>query len=460
MVRLWFPLTLGDTMRTLLVTVLAASLLVVAPEAGAATIAWQPCPDQPAAECGAVSVPLDWADPHGPRVDLAVSRVRATDPARRIGVVFVDAGGPGGSGAEFARAPYLSPDVRARFDVVGFDQLGTNNSSAIRCSPELMAGNPGDDPADEAGFAALARHNLAVREDCRARNPVFDHVDTARSARDLDAVRKALGERRISFYGISYGTLLGQQYAELFGARVRSMVLDGVIDHSADRRRFVLDRALAVEESFGAFVAWCADNTTCALHGQDVHAAWEKALLAADEVGLGQRELIDWAFFELRGGTWESLASLITQVGGARLAFEPNYPSLRYAVVCQDFALRFKDFGEYRALRQAELDAAPTLRGTPIGHEEAATCVGYTDRPTNPPHRLDVADAPPLLLLTSRYDVATPYLWARNVHRQAKGSHLVTLDGPGHGVYHANACTEAAVDSYLLGTAPAHDRTC
>ncbi|WP_033429700.1 alpha/beta hydrolase [Saccharothrix syringae] len=446
-------------MRTLLVTALAASLLVVAPEAQAA-IAWQPCPDQPTAECGAVTVPLDWANPHAPKVELAVSRVRATDPARRIGVVFVDAGGPGGSGAEFARAPYLSAGVRARFDVVGFDQLGTNGSSAIRCSSELMGRNPGDDPTDEAAFAALARHNLAVREDCRAGNPVFDHVDTARSARDLDAVREALGERRISFYGISYGTLLGQQYAELFGPRVRSMVLDGVIDHSADLRRFVLDRARAVEEAFGAFAAWCAADTACVLHGQDVHAAWERALAAADGTGLGQRNLVQWAFSEIRGGAWEGLASLIAEVGAARTDFEPNYDSLRYAVVCQDFALRFEDFDEYRALREAELRAAPTLRGTYLGHEEAATCVGYTDRPSNPPHRLDVDQAPPLLLLTSRYDVATPYEWARNARRQARGSHLVTFDGPGHGVYHANECTRTAADAHLLGTAPARDRTC
>ncbi|TQM78692.1 alpha/beta hydrolase family protein [Saccharothrix saharensis] len=447
-------------MRTLLVTALTASLLVVAPEAHAATIAWQPCPDQPAAECGTVAVPLDWADPRGPAVDLAVSRVRATDPSRRIGVLFVDAGGPGGSGAEFARAPYLSERVRARFDVVGFDQLGTNASSAIRCSSELMARQPDDDPADEAAFAALAEHNRAVRDDCRARHPVFDHVDTARSARDLDAVRRALGERRISFYGISYGTLLGQQYAELFGARVRSMVLDGVIDHSVDLRRFVVDRARAVEEAFGVFVTWCAENTTCALHGQDVHAAWEQALDRADAIGLGRRELIAWAYYEIRDGAWESLASLIADVGGARLAFEPNYDSLRYAVVCQDFALRFADFGEYRALRRAELRAAPTTRGTLLGHQEATTCLGFTDRPSNPPHRLDVDDAPPLLLLTSRYDVATPYAWARNVQRQARGAHVVTFDGPGHGVYHANDCTRTAADHHLLGTATARDVTC
>ncbi|ROP35902.1 alpha/beta hydrolase [Saccharothrix texasensis] len=447
-------------MRTLLVTALAASLLLVAPEAEAATIAWQPCPDQPAADCGTVSVPLDWSRPRGPRADLAVSRVRATDPARRIGVVFVDAGGPGGSAAEFARAPYLSAEVRARFDVVGFDQLGTNNSSAIRCSFDVTPPNPGDDPADEAGFAALAEYNRAVRDDCRAGHPVFDHVDTARSARDLDAVRKALGERRISFYGISYGTLLGQQYAELFGPRVRSMVLDGVIDHSAELPRLLLDRARAAEEAFGVFVAWCAENTTCALHGQDVHAAWERALDEADAIGWGRGELIHSAFIDIRGGEWESLASLIADVGGVRASFEPNYDSLRYAVVCQDFALRFADFAEYRASRDAELRAAPTLRGSFLGHQEAATCVGFTGRPANPPHRLDVDEAPPLLVLTSRYDVATPYRWAQTVHRQAKGSHLVTFDGPGHGVYHANECTRAAADSYLLGAAPGRDATC
>ncbi|MFD7656966.1 alpha/beta hydrolase [Actinosynnema sp. NPDC059797] len=450
-------------MRVLPIAALIAGLLgppVAAPEARAAAIPWQPCPEQPAADCGTVSVPLDWADPRGPKVDLAVSRVRATDPARRIGVVFVDAGGPGGSGAEFARAPYLSAEVRARFDVVGFDQLGTNNSSAIRCSPELMARHPGDDPADEAAFAALARHNLAVREDCRARHPIFDHVDTARSARDLDAVRAALGERKISFYGISYGTLLGQQYAELFGPRVRSMVLDGVIDHSVDLRGFVLDRARAAEEAFGAFARWCAGNAACALHGRDVHAAWEEALVAADENGPGRDELVQWAFAELRDGAWEGLASLIAQVGGARAAFEPNYDSLTHAVVCQDFALRFADFDEYRALRRAELRAAPTLRGTVLGHREATTCIGLTDRPSNPPHRLDLDQAPPPLLLTSRYDVATPHRWARNAHRQAKGSGLVTFDGPGHGVYHANDCTRTAADAHLLGAAPPRDRTC
>ncbi|WP_367128479.1 alpha/beta fold hydrolase [Saccharothrix sp. HUAS TT1] len=448
-------------MRTLLVTALAASLLVVAPAAEAAAISWQPCPDQPAADCGTVRVPLDWADPRGPRVDLAVSRVRATDPARRIGVVFVDAGGPGGSGAEFARAPYLSAEVRARFDVVGFDQLGTNNSSAIRCSFDQPVPNPGDDPVDEAGFAALARYNRAVRDDCRADHPVFDHVDTARSARDLDAVRQALGERTISFYGISYGTLLGQQYAELFGSRVRSIVLDGVIDHSVDKRRFVLDRARAVEEAFDVFVAWCAESTTCALHGQDVRAVWEKALVAADESGWGSGELIVAAYYEIRGGAWESLASLIADVGAVRASFEPNYDSLRYAVVCQDFALRFADFGEYRALRRAELRAAPTLRGTFLGHQEAATCVGFTDRPSNPPHRLDVDNGSALLVLTSRYDVATPYRWARNVHRQAEGSRLVTFDGPGHGVYHANECTRGAADAHLLGSARlARETTC
>ncbi|MEU4745303.1 alpha/beta hydrolase, partial [Actinosynnema sp. NPDC023658] len=175
---------------------------------------------------------------------------------------------------------------------------------------------------------------------------------------------------------------------------------------------------------------------------------------------------------------WDLLASLIADVGNAgdadgvpaagdvtaagdvRASFEPNYNSLTYAVVCQDFSLRFEDFDRYRALRRAELRAAPTLRGTFIGHTEAAACVGFTDRPTNPPHRLDVDQAPPLLLLTSRYDVATPYQWAQNVHRQAKGSHLVTFDGPGHGVYHANECTRSAADAHLLGTAPARDRTC
>jgi pimeloyl-ACP methyl ester carboxylesterase len=424
-------------------------------------ITWRPCADEfpdigsPEGDCGTLTVPLDWRRPSGATVDLRVARHRATDPARRIGVVLVNPGGPGSSNAEFALAEnYFSPEIRARFDVVGLDMRGTEGGQIIRCDTPLDP--PSTDPADAAQFAALRQYNQQVIADCRAANgPLFDHADTGIGAHDMEALRRALGERKISYQGVSYGTLLGQQYAERYGDRVRAMVLDSNIDHSVDLRHFMTDRAEAAEESFLAFVRWCDETPACVLHGKDVLATWQQALAMADEIPLWPNWLRDWVFSLLYGPDYAEIARLIADTAAGEWPVttmaEYNYASIRLATVCQDFALRIKDFRQYSALRAEELRLAPLMRGGALGHDEAAACIGIPGPPANPPHRLDISDAPTVLLLNSLYDPATPYEWARNVHRQAStNSVLLTYEGGGHGVYDRGACTRAAVDNYLL----------
>ncbi|WNV89047.1 alpha/beta hydrolase [Umezawaea sp. Da 62-37] len=421
-------------------------------------IAWAPCPDTPAADCGSVRVPLDWDRPHGPTVDLAVSRLKAGDPSRRIGVLFGDPGGPGGSAAAFAQSgSYFSADVRARFDLIGFDQRGTAGSSVIRCSPELLAQAPSGYPADRAGFDALVRYNAELRADCRARGgALFDNANTADAARDMDAVRRALGEREISFAGISYGTLLGQQYAELFGDHLRAMVLDSAIDHSTDTTRFVVDRAASVEASFSEFVKWCDRSEACVLHGQDVRQAWEDALVGADASGFGREELIGYVHNLLYDPAWADIAGVIQALAAERSGissyFEPNYQSIRQSTVCQDFSLRIGSFAEYRRLYAEELRVGPTMRGSSLGHDEAMACAGTPGRAANPPHRLDLRRAPVILVVNSRFDPATPYAWAESLQRQGRGKvALLTYDGWGHVAYPRSECTRAGVDGYLIG---------
>jgi pimeloyl-ACP methyl ester carboxylesterase len=422
------------------------------------SIAWAPCPDNPAGECGTVSVPLDWKKPKGQRIDLAVARRPAGDPARRLGVLVVDPGGPGGSAAQFALSGLFSAEIRARFDIVGIDSRGTGNSSAIRCA-DLMTDRPSIYPADEAGFTALVQHNRSVFEKCRERSgPIFDHADSAVVAQDVDAVRRALGERKISYFGLSYGTVFGQAYAEKFGGRVRAMVLDSVVDHSAGLRRFMGDRAAAADDSFVEFVRWCERTVSCSLHGQNVFTAWEAALVRADAEPFGRQGLIDSMYHALRGPDFSWAADLIT--GGqaqAALGFEPNYESVRLATVCQDFSLRIRNFAEYARLRAEELRRSPIMRGSLIGHDEATACSGIPTPPTNPPHRLDIGDAPKILVLSARHDPTTPYSWAVNVHRQApRNTALLTYEGWGHIAYPRSACTRGGVDSYLLDlTTPA-----
>ena len=429
-------------------------------------ITWTACPDDQDGECGTLRVPLDWDRPHGPSITLAVARHRATDPAHRVGVLLADAGGPGSSGAEFALAPdYFSPAVRARFDVVGFDLRGTGGSEFIRC--ETAADAPGNEPADAAEFETLRQYNQRAVADCRARNlPVFDHADTAVNAQDLDAVRRALGETEISFHGISYGTLLGQQYAEKFGGHVRTMVLDSTIDHSIDTRHFVADRATAADELFRQFAAWCDRTAACALHGQDVLTTWEQALIAADRLPLPHNWLRDRVFGDMYGPDWADAAQVIADTVAGRppvtTRFEYNYRSIRLAVVCQDFDLRIGNFAQYSALRAEELRRGPVMRGSMLSHDEALACLGIPGPPANPPHRLDVRRAPRILLLNSRYDPATPYAWALGIHRQAPANTtLVTYEGSGHAVYQRTPCTRAVVDGYLLTRqAPRHDVSC
>jgi pimeloyl-ACP methyl ester carboxylesterase len=442
--------------------VLSSALLMTSAVTAAAAPAWSPapihwgqCADFPDGECGTLRVPLDWARPGGATIDLAVARHRATDPARRIGVLLVNPGGPGTSNAEFALATYFSPEVRARFDIVGFDARGTQGSEFIDC-PAPTGPTPSGEPVDKAEFDAFRAYNKQEFADCRAANtPIFDHADTSSGAKDMDAVRRALGEQKISYHGISYGTLLGQQYAEQFGAHVRSMVLDSNIDHSVDLRHFTVDRAAAADDSFLAFVRWCDRTATCVLHGQDVLAVWQQALDAADLQPLSRNWLRDWVFGELYGPNYDYIAQLIANTAAGEppvtTQFEYNYVSIRLAVVCQDFALRIKDYRQYSVLRAAELRAGPLMRGGSLGHDEAMTCMGASGPPTNPPHRLDVSHAPTILLLNSRYDPATPYEWALNIHRQApRNTALVTYEGAGHAVYTRSACTRAAADEYLL----------
>jgi pimeloyl-ACP methyl ester carboxylesterase len=421
-------------------------------------IAWHPCPDRPTAECGSLRVPVEWSKPHGESFDLAVARRKATDPARRIGVLVVDPGGPGGSGVGFSLSgTFFSAEVQARFDIVGFDQRGTGDSAFVRCSEELLENGPTTEPVDQAGFDALVAHNRLLRADCRARSgPVFDHADTGLGARDLDAVRRALGERKISYLGISYGTLLGQLYAEEFGDHVRAMVLDSDIDHSADTGRFVGDRAASVEASFGEFVKWCDRTVSCALHGQDVRKTWEAALDGADAAGWGRQSFIGYVHNMLYDPAWAEIARQIADMAAAvppltATSFEYNYRSIRLATVCQDFSLRVKDFPDYARLRAEELRRGPTMRGSALGHEEVMACAGTPGRAANPPHRLDLRTASKVLLLNSRFDPATPYAWARNIHRQARAhTALLTYEGWGHGVYQRSDCTRGVVNAYLF----------
>lgn len=433
-------------------------------------IQWQPCAQDPAADCGTLRLPLDYAKPRGEQFDLALARRKATDQANRIGVLLASPGGPGASGVDMVLGDTrMRPEILARFDLVAWDRRGVGRTSPVRCSADLLATQPLE-PADQAGFDALAAHNRRLWDDCRARSgSIVDHADTLSAVRDMEQIRRALGEEKISYFGFSYATVMGHQYAEHYGHRLRAMVLDGNMDHSQGIRPFVTAEAVAAENAFTEWVKWCDRTPSCSLHGRDVLAFWTDLLAKADrgEVvdpadphrRLTGPQIISTAFNAFYGPDWPGLTTYLTglRTGQAKRNDPPaptgkTVESVFQATFCADWSMPLRDFAEYRKLRDRELALAPHMRGTPLTRLAIAMCVGLADKVTNPQRRLNIRTAPKFLLLNSVYDPASAYPWAVNVHRQTRDTTvLITYEGWGHRVYRARgACVDDKVHAYLF----------
>ncbi|MEU4333597.1 alpha/beta hydrolase [Micromonospora lupini] len=461
----------------------AAGLTPTSPAAARAqpapTIEWRPCATDASAECGTLSLPVDWNRPRGERFDLALAR-RAADPATREGALVFGPGGPGDSGVDRVvnGSSRFSADLRRRFDIVSFDPRGTGGSNPVLCARDLLARQP-QLIADQAQFDATLAGNVLLRADCRARTgPLYDHVDTTSAARDLDAIRAALGERQLTFHGSSYGTLLGERYAELFPERVRAMVLEAAMDHSLGTRALLDTQAVTSEDAFDEFVAWCDRSTACVLHGQDFRAIWERLRARAERGVLNdpKRPGVVLTPFELTRLThkefydtwrWPGLAEWIGQLA-AQTAVRAVVPLTAdavapypFAVFCQDWSLPVRDYREYAGHLRRMARLAPDLR-YPTAVFALATCLGTPTPVANPQHRLRVRTDVPLLIAATVHDPASGYNWATNVARQL-GRHgvLLTYEGWGHGSYTTSPCVGRAVDAYLIDqVVPARGTRC
>src|SRR5690349_6917813 len=247
-------------------------------------VSWAACGD--GFECATVPAPLDYDRPRGVQIAVALIRLPAAEPGRRIGSLLLNPGGPGGSGVEFARAVAheMPLELRARFDIVGFDPRGINLSTPLRCFDtyeQAIAVEPPfpypDSPAEERRqrvsddrlAAACARHGGAIA----------DHMSSADAARDMDLLRDRLGDRKLTYLGYSYGSLLGQNYANLFPSRVRALVIDGVVDpvawstgHGRDAKTIPVGTRIGsadgARRTLGEFFRLCdAAGAGCAFSG-------------------------------------------------------------------------------------------------------------------------------------------------------------------------------------------------
>ncbi|MGN9846230.1 alpha/beta fold hydrolase [Nonomuraea sp. H19] len=465
---------------------LVVPLLPVAPASAADAISWAPCEEDPTAECGTLAVPVDWNNPGGETFELALARRKATDPAARTGSLVINPGGPGGSGVDAVLQNWLgfTPELTSRFDVVGFDPRGVGRSHPIRCSLELARQAP--DPLSlksQADFDALLAYNERYRQDCRARTgPLFDQVHTGNVIRDLDALRAALGDDKLTYYGVSYGTLIGQLYAERFPQRVRALALDSNMDHSLGTTAFLDTESWTSQDSFNEFVAWCGRTTSCALHGRDIRGLWKELLARAErgelhlpgrpEIPLSKLGLISQAFGAFYGPAYKELAEFLVALESgdqtARAILTPPAAKSEEVindatqVFCLDYAVPVRDYREYARHLRRSAAIAPDMLVSAAAHPITAACLGTPTPVPNPQHRLRVSGTPTLLLANALHDPATGYPWAVNAALQiGREARLLTYEGWGHGVYGRGECPTLAFDRYLTSlTVPGKGARC
>ncbi|WP_250009816.1 alpha/beta hydrolase [Actinoplanes sp. M2I2] len=420
-------------------------------------IVWTECADDipkvpvdPKVRCGKLRLPVDWNRPRGETFELSIARRPAVDQDRRVGTLIFGPGGPGDSGVErIRRGDRFSPEILNRFDTVSFDPRGVARSAGPACSLDLPA------PVlltSQADFDKTVTANRAAWAACRATSAVWDHADTLSAVRDLDALRSALGERQLTFHGSSYGTLLGQQYAERYPHRVRAIVLESVFDHSLGVRDFVRTQALAAQDGFDEFVSWCSPTRQeCALRGSDVRAVWRDVLNRADQGAYPPYTAFDIAMLPIARLARPDRAGLAQDIAGLAAGTAPTIklPPLVSSVFCADWPADVRDFRAYEALVREARAAAPDVRYGG-GLLAIRACLGWPAPVANPPARPHVTTERPLLLLNSVHDVRTGYVWATNVARQlGRHGRLVTYEGSGHGAY-GLPCTNAVVDRYLI----------
>lgn len=447
-------------------------------------MAWTPCGSP--FQCGHVAVPLDYAHPSGHTIKLALVRLPATDPAHRVGSLLVNPGGPGASGVDFVmQQPTLfSAALRARFDIVGFDPRGVGRSDPVRCESAAELTNYIDvnpAPANAAGVQNLVDTNRTFAQGCESTSgkALLAHVGTVDAARDMDRIRAALGEAKLTYLGFSYGTFLGATYAELFPHHVRALALDGALDPSLSTEASDIQQAKGFEQDLSDFLANCDSTPGCPLRqAGGARATFDRALAVIRSgarlpgpPGSGRTLGPGEGYLGIVAGlyssdTWQYLAQAVAQVltgqGGLLLALSDSYtmrqPNGTYENTLEaNAAVNCVDRPSPHSLATYNADAASFEAQAPdFGELEAygpLACAYWPVPPTDQPHPITAKGAPPIVVVGTTADPATPYAGAVALAHQLASGVLVTHVGVGHTAYVDSACVRNIVDAYLINLA-------
>jgi pimeloyl-ACP methyl ester carboxylesterase len=455
-----------------------------APEPTVPNLSWRSC--RSSLECATLEAPLDWSNPSAGTIKLPLIRTLATLPEQRIGSMLVNPGGPGFGGAYLVEGAtgIFSQSILEHFDVVTWDPRGTGGSQpAVDCIDTYdeyfgLDVTPNDAAAQQALEDAAKKFDAA----CDQKNgSLLAHISTQDTARDMDLIRRALGEDKISYFGFSYGSELGSVWATMFPGTVRAAVLDGAADPNADAMQGAIDQASGFEIALNAFLEDCKGKCAFA-QGGDPGAAFDKILADIDanayptdqgrpplNSGIAYSGVIDALYSQ---SLWLELDDALNQArqgnGSGLLALYDDYYQRRgdgsygneleafLAISCLDDRgpATVADVDSYNAQIEA---VAPRIAP---GFEHGYSCV-YWPVPSVAPLLVTGKGAGTIVVIGTTNDPATPYTSSLNMAKTLEGGRFIKVVGNGHTGYSKSPCAQDLVDKYLIDLqAPPPDATC
>lgn len=447
--------------------------------------------------CGTITAPMNWDDPSADTIELGVTVAPAT--GEREGAIVYNPGGPGASGIEYVTqyADYLlPPQVREQYDLVGFDPRGVGASTPISCYDdpselydwlwEIPEG-PAPEPLSDEDLQQQLESAQWFADSCLENTgPYLEFVGTEQVARDVDLMRSLLGQEQLDYLGVSYGTLIGSVYADLFPEKVGRMVLDAAVAPDATSLEGTLQQAAGFELAYGNFVADCLQQQDCLFEGDKADALEQTRELidSLDENPIpvaDGRELGPGAFFLAVAANlysdlqWPTLRQIVADVDAGRGesafaaadqyyginpdgSFADNSLESLIAVNCLD-SPSVTDFDEVRANAEEIMAVAPTLGPDFVG---IGTCAAWPFEATRTPQEITAPGAEPIIVIGGINDPATSYEQAVELSEMLESGVLISVDAEGHGQYYSgNSCVDRPVNDYFLnGTAPTGDIDC
>jgi pimeloyl-ACP methyl ester carboxylesterase len=443
-------------------------------------------------QCATVEAPLDYGDPAGRRIELALLKRPANDQGKRIGTLFVNPGGPGVSGLSFAKmsgALFTTP-ILDSFDIVGWDPRGVGESTAISCLSDTQTDTlleADGTPDNAAEVKRLVRLNQQFTKGCEADDAVLlPQLGTLSSARDMDLLRAAVGDQRLNYFGASYGTELGSVYADLFPERVGRMVLDGALDPALTSAEISIGQLEGFQGATDAFIQDCLARDGCPIGPtpEAAQAQIEQLLADADTDPLRTQSgrpltealatlgMISAMYSESAG--WPALRLGLAQAfdgdGTVLLALADSYSerqpdgTYRSNVNSAFPAISCTDRPGSLTPAQIEESIPRYQRISPIFGETFAwgglSCRDWPVARGELPERVTAKGADPIVVIGTTRDPATPFAWSKSLADSLRNGVLIARDGDGHTGYNAgNECVNTAVEQFLVAGRTPDDPT-